>query len=93
MCRSATNWCCQAPHRASGRQLTGIFEVGRRSSAGRADERAAAKGGRHVREPEVAGRAGRVLVVDDEPNICALLSATLRLTDFDVRIEHGGTTR
>ena len=43
-----------------------------------------------VREAETAGRAGRVLVVDDEPNICALLSATLRLTGFDVRIEHGG---
>ncbi len=37
-----------------------------------------------------SGRAGRVLVVDDEPNICALLSATLRLTGFEVRIEHGG---
>lgn len=35
-------------------------------------------------------RAGRVLVVDDEPNICALLSATLRLTGFEVRIAHGG---
>jgi two-component system OmpR family response regulator len=32
----------------------------------------------------------RVLVVDDEPNICALLSATLRLTGFDVRTAHGG---
>jgi two-component system OmpR family response regulator len=50
----------------------------------------AAKGWDPVREPETAGRAGRVLVVDDEPNICALLSATLRLTGFDVRIEHGG---
>jgi two-component system, OmpR family, response regulator len=37
-----------------------------------------------------AGRAGRVLVVDDEPNICALLSATLRLTGFEVRIATGG---
>ena len=36
------------------------------------------------------GPAGRVLVVDDEPNICALLSATLRLTGFDVRVAHGG---
>jgi two-component system, OmpR family, response regulator len=35
-------------------------------------------------------RAGRVLVVDDEPNICALLSATLRLTGFDVRVATGG---
>jgi two-component system OmpR family response regulator len=34
--------------------------------------------------------AGRVLVVDDEPNICALLSATLRLTGFDVRVASGG---
>ena len=35
-------------------------------------------------------RPTRVLVVDDEPNICALLSATLRLTDFDVRTAGGG---
>ena len=33
---------------------------------------------------EPSARPTRVLVVDDEPNICALLSATLRLTDFDV---------
>jgi two-component system, OmpR family, response regulator len=32
----------------------------------------------------------KVLVVDDEPNICALLSATLRLTGFDVRVANGG---
>src|SRR5262249_47749812 len=44
----------------------------------------------HMREADSVGRAGRVLVVDDEPNICALLSATLRLTGFEVRIEHGG---
>ncbi|GAA4438858.1 response regulator transcription factor [Phytohabitans houttuyneae] len=31
-----------------------------------------------------------MLVVDDEPNICALLSATLRLIDFDVRVASGG---
>jgi two-component system OmpR family response regulator len=31
-----------------------------------------------------------VLVVDDEPNISALLSATLRLIDFDVRAAAGG---
>lgn len=31
-----------------------------------------------------------MLVVDDEPNICALLSATLRLTGFEVRIATGG---
>jgi len=31
-----------------------------------------------------------VLVVDDEPNISALLSATLRLIDFDVRSAGGG---
>jgi len=43
-----------------------------------------------VRDTEAAGRAGRVLVVDDEPNICTLLSATLRLTGFDVRIATGG---
>jgi two-component system OmpR family response regulator len=39
---------------------------------------------------EPAGRQTRVLVVDDEPNICALLSATLRLTDFEVRTAAGG---
>jgi len=39
---------------------------------------------------EPASRQTRVLVVDDEPNICALLSATLRLTDFDVRTAGGG---
>ncbi|MGN9913199.1 response regulator transcription factor [Phytohabitans sp. LJ34] len=38
----------------------------------------------------MAGRLTRVLVVDDEPNICALLSATLRLIDFDVRVAGGG---
>jgi two-component system, OmpR family, response regulator len=32
----------------------------------------------------------KVLVVDDEPNICALLSATLRLIQFDVRVANGG---
>ncbi|GAA1736040.1 response regulator transcription factor [Luedemannella helvata] len=32
----------------------------------------------------------KILVVDDEPNICALLSATLRLTDFDVRVANAG---
>jgi two-component system OmpR family response regulator len=32
----------------------------------------------------------RVLVVDDEPNISALLSATLRLVAFDVRIADSG---
>jgi two-component system OmpR family response regulator len=37
-----------------------------------------------------AGRAAKILVVDDEANICALLSATLRLTDFEVRVAHGG---
>ena len=39
---------------------------------------------------EPGRRLTRVLVVDDEPNICALLSATLRLIDFDVRVAHGG---
>ncbi len=39
---------------------------------------------------EPSARPTRVLVVDDEPNICALLSATLRLTDFDVRTAGGG---
>jgi two-component system OmpR family response regulator len=32
----------------------------------------------------------KILVVDDEPNICALLSATLRLTDFEVKVANGG---
>ena len=32
----------------------------------------------------------KVLVVDDEPNICALLSATLRLIEFEVRVANGG---
>ncbi len=35
-------------------------------------------------------RQTRVLVVDDEPNICALLAATLRLIDFDVRSAANG---
>jgi two-component system OmpR family response regulator len=35
---------------------------------------------------ESPGGAGRLLVVDDEANICALLSVTLRLTGFDVRV-------
>ena len=39
---------------------------------------------------EATTRATRVLVVDDEPNICALLHATLRLTGFDVRIAGTG---
>ena len=39
---------------------------------------------------ESTRRLIKVLVVDDEPNICALLSATLRLLDFDVRVAHGG---
>jgi two-component system OmpR family response regulator len=36
-------------------------------------------------------RATRVLVVDDEPSIAALLSATLRLIDFEVRTAADGT--
>jgi len=32
----------------------------------------------------------KVLIVDDEPNICALLSATLRLIDFEVRVATSG---
>ncbi len=39
-------------------------------------------------EPPVG--AGRLLVVDDEANICALLSATLRLTGFEVRVAGSG---
>ncbi|GLY06312.1 response regulator transcription factor [Actinoplanes rectilineatus] len=37
-----------------------------------------------------AARPSRVLVVDDEPNISALLSATLRLVAFDVRVAETG---
>jgi two-component system OmpR family response regulator len=36
------------------------------------------------------GVAGRLLIVDDEANIRALLSAALRLTGFDVRVAGGG---
>ncbi|GAA5197189.1 response regulator transcription factor [Rugosimonospora acidiphila] len=32
----------------------------------------------------------RILVVDDEPNICELLAATLRLTGYEVRVAHSG---
>lgn len=32
----------------------------------------------------------KVLVVDDEPNICALLSATLRLVEFEVQVARSG---
>ena len=32
----------------------------------------------------------KVLVVDDEPNICALLSATLRLVEFEVQVANSG---
>ena len=39
---------------------------------------------------EAPPRAARVLVVDDEPNISALLSATLRLVEFDVRVAETG---
>jgi len=33
-----------------------------------------------------------VLVVDDEPSICALLTATLRLVDFQVAVAEDGTS-
>jgi two-component system, OmpR family, response regulator len=39
---------------------------------------------------EPPARAARVLVVDDEPNISALLSATLRLVEFEVRVADSG---
>jgi two-component system, OmpR family, response regulator len=39
---------------------------------------------------EAGGRQARVLVVDDEASIRALLSATLRLTGFEVRVASGG---
>ncbi len=41
-------------------------------------------------QPEAGRRPTRILVVDDEPNICALLSATLRLTDYEVRVANAG---
>jgi len=40
--------------------------------------------------PDDASPTTRVLVVDDEPNISALLSATLRLVSFDVRVAESG---
>jgi two-component system, OmpR family, response regulator len=39
---------------------------------------------------DLNGRPAKILVVDDEPNICALLAATLRLIEFDVRVANGG---
>ena len=39
---------------------------------------------------EPPARPARVLVVDDEPNISALLSATLRLVEFEVRVVDSG---
>jgi len=39
---------------------------------------------------DYGGRPAKVLVVDDEASICALLSATLRLTGFEVRVAGGG---
>ncbi|MBM2623099.1 response regulator transcription factor [Actinoplanes sp. LDG1-06] len=39
---------------------------------------------------DAPARVARVLVVDDEPNISALLSATLRLVEFDVRVAETG---
>jgi two-component system OmpR family response regulator len=39
---------------------------------------------------EPLARAARILVVDDEPNISALLSATLRLVEFEVRVAETG---
>ena len=39
---------------------------------------------------EPPARAARGLVVDDEPNISALLSATLRLVEFEVRVAESG---
>nr|WP_221381083.1 response regulator transcription factor [Actinoplanes polyasparticus] len=41
-------------------------------------------------ESRAATRTAKVLVVDDEPNISALLSATLRLVEFDVRVAETG---
>lgn len=39
---------------------------------------------------DAPARVARVLVVDDEPNIAALLGATLRLVEFDVRTADTG---
>jgi len=39
---------------------------------------------------EPPARSARILVVDDEPNISALLSATLRLVEFEVRVVDSG---
>ncbi len=39
---------------------------------------------------DTSARPTRVLVVDDEPNISALLSATLRLVAFEVRVAETG---
>jgi two-component system OmpR family response regulator len=39
---------------------------------------------------DYGGRPAKVLVVDDEASICALLSATLRLTGFEVRVANNG---
>ena len=55
-----------------------------RTLAGRADSGAWSFGRRGEPGPL------RVLVVDDEPNISALLSATLRLVAFDVRVAESG---
>ncbi|WP_438865807.1 response regulator transcription factor [Paractinoplanes atraurantiacus] len=41
-------------------------------------------------ETVAPARVARVLVVDDEPNISALLSATLRLVEFEVRVADSG---
>jgi two-component system, OmpR family, response regulator len=41
-------------------------------------------------EPDAAPRAPRILVVDDEPNIGALLAATLRLVGYEVRVADRG---
>ncbi|WP_432826929.1 response regulator transcription factor [Dactylosporangium sp. CA-092794] len=35
--------------------------------------------------------SARILVVDDEPNICTLVASTLRLVDFTTREEHSGS--
>jgi two-component system OmpR family response regulator len=38
----------------------------------------------------VDARPAKILVVDDETNICALLAATLRLIEFEVQVAGGG---
>ena len=44
----------------------------------------------HAGEADAPTKTAKILVVDDEANICALLAATLRLTGFEVKIANEG---